>query len=91
MSTQIETLLISSPDTCGGRLRIEGTRVTVNQVVVWYKRGYTAEDIAAEYPQVSLAQVYAALAYYHANSAEIEADLIAEKNEAELLESQFHE
>jgi uncharacterized protein (DUF433 family) len=89
MSLQIETLLVSSPGVCGGRLRIDGTRVTVNQIVVWYKQGYSAEEIASEYPQLSLAQVYTALAYYHANREEIEADLLAEKEEAERLEAQL--
>jgi len=89
MSLQIETLLVSSPDVCGGRLRIDGTRITVNQIVVWYKQGHSAEEIATEYPQLSLAQVYTALAHYHANRHEIEADLLAEKEEAERLEAQF--
>lgn len=89
MSLQIETLLVSSPDVCGGRLRIDGTRVTVNQIVVLYKQGDNAEEIANEYPQLSLAQVYTALAYYHANRQEIEADLLAEKEEAERLEAKF--
>ena len=89
MSLQIETLLVSSPDVCGGRLRIDGTRVTVNQIVVLYKQGDSAEEIANEYPQLSLAQVYTALAYYHANRQKIEADLLAEKEEAERLEAQL--
>jgi uncharacterized protein (DUF433 family) len=82
MSTEISTLLVSSADVCGGRLRIDGTRVTVNQIVVLYKQGSNAEDIADEYPQVTLAQVYAALAHYHANREDIEAGLTAEVEEA---------
>jgi len=91
MSTQISTLLVSSPDVCGGHLRIEGTRITVNQIVVWYKQGYGPEEIADQYPQLTLAQVYAALAYYHANREEIEADLVAEKLEAERLEKEYQQ
>jgi uncharacterized protein (DUF433 family) len=82
MSTEIATLLVSSPDVCGGRLRIEGTRITVNQIAVLYKQGCNAEDIADQYPYLTLAQVYAALAHYHANQEEIEADLEAERKEA---------
>jgi len=81
MSTEISTLLVSSPDVCGGRLRVDGTRITVNQIVVLYKQGYNAEDIADEYPHLTLAQVYTALAHYHANREEIEADLAAEREE----------
>ena len=29
MSTAIDTLLVSSPEISGGRLRLEGTRITV--------------------------------------------------------------
>src|ERR1700704_1013760 len=81
MSTEIATLLASSPDICGGRIRIDGTRITVNQIVVLYKQGYSAERIVDEYPHLTMAQVYAALAHYHANQEEVEADLEAERRE----------
>ena len=44
----------------------------------WYQTGMSPEEIALEYPHLSLAQVHAALAYYHANREEIEADAEAE-------------
>ena len=91
MSTQIATLLVSTPDVCGGRLRIDGTRITAHQIAVWYKQGYSPEEVAEQYPQLTLAQVYAALAYYHANREEIEADLVAERLEAERLEKQYRQ
>ncbi|HEV7475078.1 MAG TPA: DUF433 domain-containing protein [Pyrinomonadaceae bacterium] len=83
MSTGIATLLVSSPDVCGGRLRIDGTRITVNQIVVLHKQGTNTEEILETYPHLTLAQIYAALAYYHANQAEIEADLAAEPGTSE--------
>ena len=91
MSTEISTLLVRSPNVCGGRLRISGTRMTVNQLVVWYKQGYTPEEIADQYPHLTLAQVYTALAYYHANSEEMEAALAAEKIEADQLEQEYQQ
>jgi uncharacterized protein (DUF433 family) len=91
MSIEIGTLLARSPDICGGRLRINGTRMTVNQIVVWYKQGYTPEEIADQYPHLTLAQVYTALAYYHANREEIEVDLAAEKIEADRLEQTYQQ
>ena len=81
MSTEISTLLASSPDICGGRLRIDGTRITINQIAALYKQGFDAEEIADQYPHLNMAQVYAALSYYHANQREIDADLEAEKQE----------
>ncbi len=89
MSTAISTLLVSSADVCGGRLRIDGTRITVNQIAALYKQGYNAEDIADQYPHLTLAQVYAALSHYHANQEEIEADLTAEEEEARRLEQEY--
>jgi uncharacterized protein (DUF433 family) len=81
MSTEIGTLLVSSPDVCGGRLRVDGTRITVNQIIVLYKQGYSADDIADQYQHLTMAQVYAALSYYHANQEEVEADLATERKE----------
>lgn len=70
-------------------MRVAGTRVTVNQLVTYYKRGLSAEEIGEQYPHLSLAQIYAALAYYHANQAEVEAALQDEAREAEVLHRQF--
>lgn len=88
MSTEISTLLVSSPDVCGGRLRIDGTRITLNQIVTLYKQGLNADDIADQYQHLTMAQVYTALAHYHANQDEVEADLAAEKREASSLEEE---
>jgi hypothetical protein len=37
------------------------------------------EEIALEYPHLTLAQIHAALAYYHVNRDEIETDIAAEQ------------
>ena len=50
--------------------------------------GLIPEEIARKIGHLSLAQVHAALAYYHANQAEIDAGLEAEAREAETLEQQ---
>lgn len=77
--TDIGTLITRSPDIRGGRPRIADTGVTVRRIVGWYKLGLSPEEIADEYGHLTLAQVHAALAYYHANREEIEADLAAEE------------
>jgi len=58
----------------------------VRRVVSWYKLGLSPEEIADELGHLTLAQVYAALAYYHANREEIETDLESEEAEVEKLE-----
>ncbi|MBX3054894.1 MAG: DUF433 domain-containing protein [Anaerolineae bacterium] len=82
----IGTLIVSSPEIRGGRPRIAGTGVTVQRIVEWYKLGLMPEEIADEIGHLSLAQVHAALAFYHANRAEIEAAMIADLDESARLE-----
>ena len=57
---------------CGGKPRISGHRITVQDIVVWHERGgWSVDEIASEY-DLSLADVYAALAYYFAHGERIE-------------------
>jgi uncharacterized protein (DUF433 family) len=79
----MDSMLSRNIGICGGQLCIAGTRFTLNQIVTLYKRGESAEDIVAHHAQLTLAQVYSALAYYHTHQAEVEADLTAERDEAE--------
>lgn len=79
MSVEIGSFITRTPGIVGGRPRIDGTRVTVRSVAVCYRQGYTPEEIVQFYERLTAAQVYAALTYYHANQAEIEADIAAEQ------------
>ena len=85
-AADIGSLIVLTPNVRRGRARIAGTGVTVGRIVEWYKSGYSPEEIAHEIGHVTLAQVFAALAYYHANQDEIEADLANETNVAKRLE-----
>ncbi|MEH2068323.1 MAG: DUF433 domain-containing protein [Nostoc sp.] len=73
--TDIGTLIVRTPGTLGGRPRIAETKVSVQRVAAWYERGMNAEEIVERMGNLTLAQVYAALTYYHANQQEIEAYL----------------
>jgi uncharacterized protein (DUF433 family) len=75
MSITLDAMLTRTADTCGGRTRIDGTRITVHRIATLYKQGQSPEEIVQTHPHLSLAQVYAALAYYHANHAEVESEL----------------
>jgi hypothetical protein len=45
-------------------------------IVIWHeKRGYTPDQIVDLFPGITLADVYASLAYYFDHSADIEAEL----------------
>jgi uncharacterized protein (DUF433 family) len=85
-SVVIGTLIVRSPDIRGGRPRVAGTGVTVRRIASWYRQGLNAEEIADRIGHLSIAQVYAALTYYHANRDEIDADLAAEDALTETLE-----
>jgi uncharacterized protein (DUF433 family) len=82
----VGTLIVRTPEIRGGRPRIAGTGITVQRIVGWYKLGLSAEEIANQIPHLTLAQVYAALAYYHANRDEIEQALAVEDAEADQIE-----
>ena len=89
--TDIGTLIAQTPGICGGRPRIAGTGVSVRRIAGWYKLGMTPEEIAAEIPHLTLAQVHAALTYYHANRDEMDAEMAAEETEADRLEREHRE
>lgn len=68
--------IVSTPGTCGGRPRIDGHRITVEDIAIWHERmGMSPDEIAATYPGITLADVHAALAYYHDHREQIDADI----------------
>ncbi|PWU17040.1 MAG: hypothetical protein C5B50_12130 [Verrucomicrobia bacterium] len=48
-------------------------------------RGWSAEEIVRQYPYLTLAEVHAALAYYHDHHEEIDRELAEEEAEVERL------
>ena len=85
----IGTLITRSPGIKGGSPRIAGTGVTVHRIVGWYKLGFNAEETAQKIPHLSVRQVHAALAYYHANREEMETLLSDEKSDYDRLCAEF--
>jgi uncharacterized protein (DUF433 family) len=74
-TVDIGSLISRRSDFKGGDAYVSGTGLRVKSIVAHYKVGDTPEEIADQYDHLNLAQVYAALAYYHANREEIEAAL----------------
>jgi uncharacterized protein (DUF433 family) len=73
--------IVCTPDTCGGKPRIAGTRIQVKDVALMHERmGMTPAQIVADYPHLGLADVHAALAYYHDHRAEIDAEIEADRS-----------
>ena len=68
---------------------IDNTNTKVIEVVLdttaW---GMTPEEIHAEYPYLSMAQIHAALAYYYDHQAALDADIEHRYQEVEQLRAQ---
>lgn len=55
--------IVSTPGTCGGRPRIDGHRITVEDIAIWHERmGMSPDEIVSSYPTITLSDVHAALA-----------------------------
>lgn len=90
-TTTVYSHITKDPRIRGGKACIEGTRVAVMDVVFFYRRGYAPERIQEEYPLLNLAQVHAALSYYHQRKDEIESLLREEDAFADELDRQWEE
>jgi uncharacterized protein (DUF433 family) len=67
--------IIVTPNVAHGRPRIAGHRIRVQDVAVWHERmGMSPDEIADEY-DLTLGEVYAALAYYFDHRKQIQADI----------------
>ena len=63
-----------TPD--GGKPRITGHRIRVQDIVIWHERmGLSPDEIVYHHPSITLADVYAALAYYHDHQDEIRQEI----------------
>jgi len=68
--------IVSTPGTCGGRPRIAGHRITVEDVAIWHERmAMSPDEIVSTHPSLTLWEVHAALAYYFENRERIDADI----------------
>jgi uncharacterized protein (DUF433 family) len=79
-----------TPGTCGGKPRIAGHRIRVEDIVVWHERlGQSVDEIVSRFPQLSLADVYAALTYYHDHRKEIDRQMEADEKFLEEIRRQY--
>lgn len=68
-----------APGVCGGKPRIAGHRISVQDVVMWHEEmGLSPREIVARYPSITLSDVYAALAYYHDHREVIDLQIAAD-------------
>src|ERR1041385_6505618 len=72
MSTEINSLLSSTPDIRHGQPCISGTGISVKRIAILHNLGHSTEDIVRKYEHLTPAGVHAALAYYFANKQQID-------------------
>lgn len=80
MPATLDAHIETSPGTCGGRPRIAGTRIRVQDIYAWHDlHGRSADEIVARFPQLTLGDVHAALAYAFDHRAEIAAAMVEDE------------
>jgi uncharacterized protein (DUF433 family) len=87
--TQPKQYVISTPGVCGGKPCIAGTRIRVWDIAVLAQSGYSPDEILTSFPHLTLADVYAALAYYYDNREAIDRAAAEDEQFAESLRRQL--
>ncbi len=77
-----------TPGVCGGKPRIAGHRIKVQDIAIWHERmGMSPDEIVSNYPSITLSDVYAALAYYHDHLEEIRQQIKEDEQYAQELQA----
>ncbi len=78
--------IVENKSVCGGVPVLEGTRIRVSDIVIEYEhKGLSPEEIATEFPTLSVADVFSALKYYYEHPQKIREEI--EKREKLFLKT----
>ncbi len=72
-----------------GDIRVRGTRILLDVLLDLHHQGWSAETIAAGYPDLTLADVYSVLAYYYRHKDEADRYLHEREEASRLLRQQI--
>jgi uncharacterized protein (DUF433 family) len=72
--------VVRTVGTCGGRARLDGTRICVWVLESLWQQGLSADEIVAMYPMLTRQQVDYALDWAERNVEEIESDIRAHES-----------
>jgi uncharacterized protein (DUF433 family) len=79
-----------TPGVCGGKPCIAGSRIRVQDVYVWHDlQGKSPDEIVSSFPQLTLADVYAALAYFWDHRDEVLKQMKQQDQLVEEMKAQF--
>ena len=82
--------ITKTPEVYGGKACIAGHRIRVMDIVIWHEDlSMSPDEIVGAYPELSLSDVHAALAYYFDNVAEIRNDIRHNDGLADELRARF--
>ena len=85
-SETIETIpMVTGAD---GVIRVSGTRVTLDSILLAFNDGATPEEIAQQYPSVPLAAIYHLIGYHLRHAAEMEEYLRRRSRDSQELRQQ---
>jgi uncharacterized protein (DUF433 family) len=82
----IETIPMATE--ANGVIRVSGTRVTLDSILLAFSEGATPEEIAQQYPTVPLADIYHLIGYYLRHTAEMEEYLRRRLRESQEVQRQ---
>ena len=69
-----------APGICGGKPRISGHRIRVQEIVIWHEKlGLSADEIILHYPMLNFSDIYAALSYYFDHQEQIDTGIREEE------------
>ena len=90
MDSTVVKHIEATPGVCGEKPRITRTRIRVQDVYIWHELyGMSADEIVDAYPHLTLADVYAALAYYHDHHDDMQRDIEAGRALAKDLQKHY--
>ncbi len=89
MSLAIEPIPVPFVADKAGVVRVAGTRVTLDTIVVAHQQGEPPEVIADQYPCVPLADIYAVINYYLRHRQEVDGYLADRERQAQELRQQW--
>ena len=88
--TPIETLqTVPLAITEDGTIRIAGSRVSLESVLYHFKLGAAPEEIAHKFPSLSLADIYAVIAYYLNHRKPVEEYLLQSEAASDSVQSEI--
>ena len=94
MNVVVSTSEIKLTKTEAGVLRIAGTRVSLDSVIIAFNQGSAPEEIVYDFDSLTLSEVYAAISYYLQHREEVDSYLAERVQQNEQLrdatESRFN-